>query len=110
MITNNENKKLSRNRKKRNDRKNKNNDDMKLLLNKIKTEKKKRKKNFDKIKQLEILLVRNKYADRPDKFQSALKELKRIPVINKNLQEIKQEFLLDYVGEFEMVGNLKVGS
>ena len=31
---------------------------MKLLLNKIKSEKKKKSKNFDKIKQLEILLVR----------------------------------------------------
>ena len=44
MIINNENKKLSRNRKRRIQRKNKINDDMKLLLNKIKTEKKKKKK------------------------------------------------------------------
>ena len=41
MIINNENKKLSRNRKRRINRKNKLNDDMKLLLNKIKSEKKK---------------------------------------------------------------------
>ena len=41
-MTINENKKLSRNRKRRIIRKNKFNDGMKLLLNKIKTEKKKK--------------------------------------------------------------------
>ena len=63
MIMNNEIKKLSRNRKKRIDRRNKINDEMKLLLNKIKTKKKKKNKNLDKIKQSEILLVRIKYAN-----------------------------------------------
>ena len=29
-------------------------------------------------------------------------------VVNKSLYEIKQEILVDYNGEFEMVGNLKV--
>ena len=82
---------------------------MKVLLNKIKSEKRKRNKNFDKIKQLEILLVRIKYADKPDKLQSALKELNKIQVFNKNLHEIKQEILLDYIGTFEKVGNSKVG-
>ena len=57
MIINNENKKLSRNTKRRIDRKNKINNHLKLLLNKINSEKKKKNKNFDKIKQLEILLV-----------------------------------------------------
>ena len=109
MIINNENKKLSQERKRRIERKNKINDNMKLLLNKIKPEKRKRNKNFDKIKQLEILLVRFKYADKPDKLQSALKELNKIEVIEKNLHEIKQEILQDYIGTFEMVGNLKVG-
>ena len=109
MIINNENKKLSRNRKKRIDRKNKMNDDMKLLLNKIKSEKKKKNKNLDKIKQLEILLVRIKYADKPDKLQTALKKLNKIQLIDKNLHEIKNEILQDYIGTFEMVGNLKVG-
>ena len=109
MIINNETKNLSRNRKKRIERKNKISDDMKLLLNKIESEKKKKYKNLDKIKQLEILLVRIKYADKPDKLQSALKELNKIQVIDKNLYEIKQEILQDYVGTFEMVGNLKVG-
>ena len=107
-MTINENKMLSRNRKRRINRKNKINDDMKILLNKIKTEKKK-SKNFDRIKQLEILLVRIKYADKPDKLETALKELNKIQVINENLHEIKNEILVDYVGAFEKVGNLKVG-
>ena len=62
-----------------------------------------------KIKQLEILLVRIKYADKPDKLQSALKELNKIQVIDKNLHEIKNEILQDYDGTFEMVGTLLVG-
>ena len=41
---NNENKKLSRNGKRRIERKNKLDDNMKVLLNKIKSEKKKKKK------------------------------------------------------------------
>ena len=109
MIINNENKELSRNRKRRINRKNKINDDMRVLLNKIKSEKKKKNKNIDKIKQLEILLVNIKYANNPDKLQSALKELNKIQVIDKNLHEIKQEILIDYEGVFEMVGNLKIG-
>ena len=109
MIMNNETKKLSRNTKRRIDRKDKINNDMKLLLKKIKSEKKKKNKNFDKIKQLEILLVRIKYADKPDKLQSALKELNKIQVINKNLHEIKNGILEDYDGTFEMVGTLLVG-
>ena len=35
--------------------------------------------------------------------------MNKIQVINKNLQESENEILLDYTGEFEMVGNLKVG-
>ena len=66
---------------------------MKLLLNKIKLEKK--NKNFDKIKQLEILLVNIKYANDPNKLENALKELNKIQVIDKNLHEIKNEMLLD---------------
>ena len=109
MIINNENKKLSRNRKRRIERRNEINNDMKLLLNKIKSEKKQKNKSLDKIEQLEILLVQIKYADKPDKLQSALKELNKIQVINKNLHEIKEEILLDYSSKFEMVSNLKVG-
>ena len=37
-----------------------------------------------------------------------MKELNKIQVKNKNLQEIKQEIIIDYTGEFELVGNLKV--
>ena len=106
---NNENKILSRNRKRRIERKNKLNDDMKILLNKIKSEKRKRIKFLNKIKQLEILLINIKYANDPNKLQSELKELNKIQVVNKNLHEIKQEILIDYKGEIEMVGNLKVG-
>ena len=109
MIIPNENKKLSRNRKRRIDRKNKLNDDMKLLLNRIKSEKKKKIKNLNKIKQLEILLINIKYANDPNKLENALKELNKIQVVNKNLHEIKQEKLQDSTGEFEMVGTLKVG-
>ena len=105
MMINNENKKLSRNRKRRIERKIKMNNDMKLLLNKIKSEKRKRHKNLDKIKQLEILLVNIKYANDLDKLQSALKELNKIQVVNKNLHEIKHEILQDYEGVFETVGN-----
>ena len=38
-----------------------------------------------------------------------MKELNKIHVVNKNLHEIEQEILEDYNGDFEMVGNLKVG-
>ena len=109
MIIDNEIKKLSRNQKRRIARRIKMSNDMKLFLNKIKSEKKKRNKNLDKIKQLEILLVIIKYANDPNKLQNDLKELYKVQVINKNLHEIKQEILQDYEGEFEMVGNLKVG-
>ena len=82
---------------------------MKLLQNKNKSEKKNKNKNVEKIKQLEILLVRIKYADNPNKLESALKEINKIQVIDKNLHETKNEILLDYVGAIEVVGNLKVG-
>ena len=42
-------------------------------------------------------------------MQSELKELNKTQFNDKKLQEIKQEKLDDYGGEFEMVGNLKVG-
>ena len=109
MIINNENKKLSKNRKRRITRTLNMNNDMKLLLNKIKSEKKKRNKNLDKIKELEILLVNIKYANDPKRLEKALKELNKIQVIDKNLHEVKNEILLNYTDVFEMVGNLKVG-
>ena len=52
------------------------NDDVKLFFKKIKSEKKKKyKKNNDKIKQLEILLVGIKYANNPNKLEHASREL-----------------------------------
>ena len=108
MMTINENKKLSGNRKRRIERRIKIDDKLKTLLNEIKSQKKK-KKNIDKIKELEIELLKIKYSNKPDKLENALKELNKIEVIHKNLHEIKHEILLDYTGEFEMVGNLKVG-
>ena len=109
MIMNNENKKLSRNKKRKTERKFKMDDKMKLLLSKIKSEKKTKNKSIDTIKQLENELVEIKCANNPNKLQSELKELNKTQVIVKNLHEIKNEILVDYTGEFEMVFSLKVG-
>ena len=76
MIMNNENKKLSRKRKRGIKGKRKIDDNMKLILNKIKTEKKKKKKNLEKIEQLEILLVRIKYANYPNKITTCFERVK----------------------------------
>ena len=92
---NNENKKLSRNRKRRIKQKIKMDDKMKLLLNIIKSERKKENKKIDKIKELEIELVKIKYANNPSKLQSELKKLRRIHVVKKNLHEVKREILID---------------
>ena len=81
MIMNNENEKLSRNRKRRIERKIKMDDRMKSLIKKIKSQK---KKNTDNFKELEIELVKIKYAN---ELQFALKELNKIQVIHKNLRE-----------------------
>ena len=85
VIINNENKNISRNRKRRIERKSKMDNNTKLLLNKFKSEKRKRNKSLDKVKQLEILLVQIKYADNPNKLNRTLKELNKIQVVNKNL-------------------------
>ena len=66
-------------------------------------------KNNDKVRELEIELVKIKYAKNSNKLQSELKELNKIHVFDENLHENNNEILLDFVGEFEMVGNLKVG-
>ena len=76
MIMKNENKKLSRNTKRRIDRRNKIINDMKLILNKIKSEKKKKNKKIDKIKEIEIPLVRIEYADNPKKTRKCRKRIK----------------------------------
>ena len=108
-MTINENIKLSRNRKRRHERRIKIDDKLKTTLNKITAEKRKKSKKIDEIKELEIELVKIIYANKPKKLQSELKDLNKIVVIDKNLHEIKSGILLDYVGEFEMVGCLKVG-
>ena len=104
---NNDNKKLSRNRKRRIDQKIKMDEKMKSILNNIKTEKKKKNKKFDKSKHLEIELIK-KSANSPNKLLSELKELNKILVIDKIFNEIKQEILRDYAGEFEMVENYQL--
>ena len=76
LIFDNANKKLSRSKKRRNERGDRMNDDMKLFLKKIKSEMRKRNKNLDKIKQIEIPLVNIKYAYDPNELQSALKKNK----------------------------------
>ena len=68
MIMHNENKKISRKKKKRIERKIKMDDRMKSLLNKIKSEKKKRNKICEKIQQLEIELVKIKYSNNPNSY------------------------------------------
>ena len=59
MIKINENKKLSQNRKRRIEPRIKIDGQMKFLLNKVKTERKKENKNVDKIKELDMELVKN---------------------------------------------------
>ena len=104
---NNDNKKLSRNRKRRIDQKIKMDEKMKSILNNIKTEKKKKNKKFDKSKHLEIELIK-KSANSPNKLLSELKELNKNHVIDKIFNEIKQEIFRDYAGEFEMVENYQL--
>ena len=90
-----ENKKLSRNRKRRTTQKINMNNNMKLILNKIKTENKKKYRDINKNKQIEILLVRIKYADKPDTLESASKEINKIQLVDKKLHEIKHKKLRD---------------
>ena len=53
-------------------------------------------------------MVKIKYANDPNKLQSELKELNKIQGVNENLHEIKQETLVDYIGEFEMFRRLTI--
>ena len=82
---------------------------MKSILNINKTEKKNKNKNFDEIKELEIELRKIKFANNPDNLRFEIKLFNEIHVVNKNLHEIKQELIMDYTGEFEMVGRLNFG-
>ena len=74
-MTLNKNKKLSGNRNRRITRKFNMDNNMKLLLEKVKSEKKKKKINDNKIKKLEIELIKIKHPNNPNKLQSELKEL-----------------------------------
>ena len=105
MIISNENENLSRNRK-RIKRKIKMDGKINSFLNKIESERKK----IVKTKELEIELVKINFANNLNKLQSELKELNKNHVVNKNLHQIKQEILVEYVGEIEMVGKLSIGN
>ena len=107
MIVNNENRNLTRSRKRGIERRRRVDDKMKSLIDKIKTEKK--NKNCHTKRELEIILVKIKYVNNPDNLQSELKNLKKILVNDKNLHEIKQEILQGYEGFLAMVGSLKIG-
>ena len=72
---NNENEIIMKSRRRRIERENKKKGKKKSLLNRIKPEKK--KKNIDKIAQLEIELVKIKYANSPKTLQNKIKELNK---------------------------------
>ena len=82
------------------------NDKMESLLNKIKQE---RKKNFDKIKRLEIELFKISYANNSNELQSELKGLNKNQVVAEKLHEIRNETLTNYTGEFDVVGKCLIG-
>ena len=108
MTINYDKKNLSRKREIRIEQRLKIDDNMRFLLTKIKSEKKKHE-NLGKIKHLEILLFKNKYASYPNNLQSEFKELNEIDNVDKNLHEIKAEILVGFTGEFEIVGSLVIG-
>ena len=91
MILNNENKKISRNGKKRSERRVKLDDKMKSFLNKNKSGKKRKTtiKILTKIKELDIKLVKIKYVINPILLESKLKELNKIQVPDEFLHENK---------------------
>ena len=109
MTMDNENKKLSRSRKRRIERKFELDDKMKSLLNKNEFEMKKKNKTFDKIKILEIESIKFINAINPKQLPSDSIDLNKIQVVDKKLHENKGKILVDHTGEFEMVGSLKVG-
>ena len=106
---NNENKKISRNKKRRIERRIKIVDKMKSLLSKIESEKKKKIKDIDKVKQIEIELPKIKYFNNPNFLESNLKELNEIQYVDETLHSNKYKILRDYAGEFEMIGKVLVG-
>ena len=58
---------------------------------------------------METELVKIKYAINPNKLQSELEVFNKIQIIDENSNEIKQETLAVYAGEFELVRKLKFG-
>ena len=54
-------------------------------------------------------MVEINYSKKPDKLESVLRELIKIEVVDKILHEIQNEIMRDYEGDFEMVGDLKIG-
>ena len=52
-----------------------------------------KKKNSDRYEHLENELIKIKFAKNPNKFQSELKELNKIQVVDKDIHEIKNEIL-----------------
>ena len=91
LVIDNENKKISRNGKRTIERNVEKDDKMKTLLNNFKSEKKNKNKNIDKIKQIEMELVKIKNANNPKKLEPELKELNKIQVFDKSLHEIENE-------------------
>ena len=63
-------------------------DNMKSLSIKIKQAK---KKNFDKIKETAIELVKLNYANNPDKLEQSLKVLNEYQVVDLDLHETRKE-------------------
>ena len=45
-----------------------------------------------KIKQLEFLLVRIKYADKPDKLEEVLRDSNKIQVLDKNFMKFEMKY------------------
>ena len=84
-MTINENKKLSKNTKRKTARRLKINDESKSILNKIKSEKKKKNKTFDKFKKIEIDLVKIKYVNNPNQLQTELENGTRRAQIPRKL-------------------------
>ena len=83
-IIKNENKRLSRNKKRRIEQKMATDDKMQFSFNKNKAEKKK----IDRFKQLENKLVKIKYVSNPNLLESKLKELNKNQGIDEKLYEI----------------------
>ena len=79
---------------------------MNTFSNYAKHARKKKKKNLDKNKDLEIELVKIKYADYPSKLDNALREVIKMEINDMNFHEIRDEVIKEYNGAFEMDGSM----